>query len=209
MNVRTLPAVSHLLFLEVGGLRSAPSALGELGGLLRHGVEETPGHSGLMRRLRPKFGLDPRVRNPFLEFVEGALPTRAGMFLCQIPCLLLSPTLFAGPFRKHSMCGRAGVFGHHCGAQFGFLFVGVSQWRAWMPVCVERVECEDRHQCHGSDMDVARPNPGDSRRIKVVGDELALFGGVQLAIDTTLVSLLHEDGTVCPGCTTTDFDWWC
>ena len=36
------------------------------------------------------------------------------------------------------------------------------------------------------DMDLAIPIPGDSRRIEVLADGLALFGGVQLAIDTTL-----------------------
>ena len=34
------------------------------------------------------------------------------------------------------------------------------------------------------DMDVAVPNPVDSRRIEILADGLALFGGVQLAIDT-------------------------
>ena len=43
------------------------------------------------------------------------------------------------------------------------------------------------------DMDLAAPNPNDSRRLEIVG--LPLFGGAQLAIDTTLVSVLHCDGS--------------
>ena len=49
------------------------------------------------------------------------------------------------------------------------------------------------------DMDLAVPNPGDSRRIEVLADGLAFFGGVRLAIDTTLVPPLHANGTARPG----------
>ena len=45
------------------------------------------------------------------------------------------------------------------------------------------------------DMDLAAPNPNDSRRLEIVADGLPLFGGAQLAIDTTLVSVLHCDGS--------------
>ena len=45
------------------------------------------------------------------------------------------------------------------------------------------------------DMDLAAFNALDSRRLEVVADGLTLFGGAQLAIDTTLVSPLHRDGT--------------
>ena len=38
-------------------------------------------------------------------------------------------------------------------------------------------------------------NALDSRRLEVVANGLTLFGGAQLAIDTTLVSPLHRDGT--------------
>ena len=54
------------------------------------------------------------------------------------------------------------------------------------------------------DMDLAVPIPGDSRRIEVLPDGLALFGGVQLAIDTTLVSPLHADGSARPGAARND-----
>ena len=45
------------------------------------------------------------------------------------------------------------------------------------------------------DMDLRPPNVIDSRRLEVVADGLPLFGGVQLVVDTTLVSPLHCDGT--------------
>ena len=38
-------------------------------------------------------------------------------------------------------------------------------------------------------------NPKDSRRLEIVHDGLPLFGSAQLAIDTTLVSVLHCDGS--------------
>ena len=45
------------------------------------------------------------------------------------------------------------------------------------------------------DMDLAAPNPNDSRRLEIVIDRLPLFCGAQLAIDTTLESVLHCDGS--------------
>ena len=47
------------------------------------------------------------------------------------------------------------------------------------------------------DLDLAHPdvNVADGRRLEVVVDGLPLFGGAQLAMDTTLVCALHRDGT--------------
>ena len=45
------------------------------------------------------------------------------------------------------------------------------------------------------DLDIAMFNMVDSRRLEVVADGLPLFGGAQLAIDTTLVSVLRGDGS--------------
>ena len=45
------------------------------------------------------------------------------------------------------------------------------------------------------DMDLRAPNVHDGRRLEVVADGLPLFGGARLAVDTTLVSPLHCDGT--------------
>ena len=44
------------------------------------------------------------------------------------------------------------------------------------------------------DLDVEMPNVADGRRLEVVADGLPLFGGAQLAIDTTLVCALRRDG---------------
>ena len=43
-------------------------------------------------------------------------------------------------------------------------------------------------------MDLGVPSAGDNRRLEVVIDGLPLFGGAQLAVDTTLVSALKENG---------------
>ena len=43
------------------------------------------------------------------------------------------------------------------------------------------------------------PNAIDGRRLEVVVDGLPLFGGRQLAVDTTLVGVLHADGTAYVG----------
>ena len=48
------------------------------------------------------------------------------------------------------------------------------------------------------DMDLAVHNGLDSRRLEVVADGLTPWRGAQLAIDTTMVSLLRRDGTTRP-----------
>ena len=45
------------------------------------------------------------------------------------------------------------------------------------------------------DMDLGEFNALDGRRLEVVADGLSLWRGAQLAIDTTLVSLLSRDGS--------------
>ena len=45
---------------------------------------------------------------------------------------------------------------------------------------------------------IAAPDPRDGRRLEIVVDGLLLFGGAQFAVDTTLVSPLHCDGTPTP-----------
>ena len=49
------------------------------------------------------------------------------------------------------------------------------------------------------DLDLGAFNHLDGRRLEVVADGLSLFGGAQLAIDTTLVSTLRRDGTATRG----------
>ena len=46
------------------------------------------------------------------------------------------------------------------------------------------------------DLDVLGPHAAmDGRRLKVIADGLPLFDGAQLALETTMVSPLHRDGT--------------
>ena len=46
------------------------------------------------------------------------------------------------------------------------------------------------------DLDIPGPHAAmDGRRLEVVADGLPLFDGAQLALDTTMVSPLHRDGT--------------
>ena len=49
------------------------------------------------------------------------------------------------------------------------------------------------------DMDIAAPDPRDGRRLEIVVDGLPLVGGAQFAVDTTLVSALHCDGSATAG----------
>ena len=49
------------------------------------------------------------------------------------------------------------------------------------------------------DLDLGVPNANDNRRLEVVADGLPLFGGVQLAVDTILVSAVRGDGEPVPG----------
>ena len=48
------------------------------------------------------------------------------------------------------------------------------------------------------EFDLAAPNPRDQHRLEILVDGLPLFGGAQLAVDTTLVSPLHCDGSLHP-----------
>ena len=45
------------------------------------------------------------------------------------------------------------------------------------------------------DLDLMGPGVADGGRLEVVVNGLPLFGGSQIAVDTTLVSALHSDGT--------------
>ena len=49
------------------------------------------------------------------------------------------------------------------------------------------------------DLDLGAPEATGARRLEVVADGLPLFGGAQLAVDTTLVSALHCDGSARAG----------
>ena len=94
-------------------------------------------------------------------------------------------------------CGRLlDSFGHHRAAcpRAGVLSRrGFSLESAAARICREaggRV----RTNAFVRDLDVPDANAGDGRRLEVVVDGLPLFGGWQLAVDTTLVCALHGDG---------------
>ena len=54
------------------------------------------------------------------------------------------------------------------------------------------------HQRLLRDMDLGPIDPLNARRLEVEVDRLPLFGGAQLAVDTTLVSPLTRDGAAKP-----------
>ena len=54
------------------------------------------------------------------------------------------------------------------------------------------------------DLDLPLPVAADNRRLEVVADGLPIFGGSQLALDTTLVCALHCDGSPHTGAADTD-----
>ena len=62
-----------------------------------------------------------------------------------------------------------------------------------------REERACQRTCSWRDLDLGAFNHLDGRRLEVVADGLSLFGGAQLAIDTTLVSALRRDGTATRG----------
>ena len=54
------------------------------------------------------------------------------------------------------------------------------------------------------DLNIGVPDVADARRLEVVADGLPLFHGTQMAVDTTLVSVLRRDGTPHPRCANED-----
>ena len=56
----------------------------------------------------------------------------------------------------------------------------------------------------GPDMDLARPDGLDNRPMEIVADGLPLFLGAQLAVDTTLASVLRGDGAPRSQCANED-----
>ena len=49
------------------------------------------------------------------------------------------------------------------------------------------------------DLDLLAPNVHDAKRLEIVAEGLPLYGGAQLAVDTSVVSAHHCDGTATPG----------
>ena len=111
------------------------------------------------------------------------------------------------PSSRFCRCGRPfDAFGHHRAAclrtgelgrrGFALESAGAGMCReAGGRVATNVIVC---------DLDIAAPDPRDGRRLEIVVDRLPLFGGVQVAVDTTLVSPLHCDGSPTPGAGDTD-----
>ena len=104
-------------------------------------------------------------------------------------------------------CGRPlDLCGHHraaCAVVGVLGRRGFSVESAAARVCREaggRVSTNIRIQ----DMDIAMPNNIDERRVEILVDGLQLFHGAQLAVDTTLVSVLRRNGVPRPRCANVD-----
>ena len=74
-------------------------------------------------------------------------------------------------------------------------------WRVLQHASAVRQEV-GHHKRDGAGLAV--PHAADARRLEVVVDGLPLFGGVQLAVDTTLVCALHANGSARRGAAHTD-----
>ena len=81
----------------------------------------------------------------------------------------------------------------------GFLAEGNTQWRVWRQRFVGKLAGGVATNVFVRDLDLDVHNAGDARRLEVVADGLLLFGGAQLAVDTTLVSVLRGDGSARTG----------
>ena len=88
------------------------------------------------------------------------------------------------PWHHRAACSRAGIFGRR-----GFAFESAAA-----RVCRE-AGARVTTNVFVHDLDMGVPNALDGRRLEVVADGKPLLGGSQLAIDTTVVSKLHADGT--------------
>ena len=92
-------------------------------------------------------------------------------------------------------CHSIDSFGHHRAACSR---TGVLGRRGFAVESVAARVCREAGGCVATNMfvrnmDLGVPRAAHSRRLEVVVDGLPLFGGVQLAVDTTLVSALKGD----------------
>ena len=101
------------------------------------------------------------------------------------------------PIARNCRCGLPlDSCGHHraaCAAAGVLVRRGFAVESAAARICREagtRVSLDVRVQ----DMDLARLDALDNRRLEIVADGLPLFQGAQLEVDTTLVSALRRDG---------------
>ena len=132
-------------------------------------------------------------------------PTRFAPHLFRV--LLLRRLWLALPLSSRTCrCGRPlDVLGHHRAAcsRAGVLGSGGSPWRAQRHESAVKPELGSPTNLFVRDLDLPIANH-DARRLEVVADGLPLFGGAQLAIDTTLVSSVQADGRPRPQCARVD-----
>ena len=143
--------------------------------------------------------------------VRSQSGSTAGVAFSTMPCtpltrlepqlfrvLLLRPLRLPLPFsRRFCRCGRLlDALGHHraaCARAEMLGRRGFALESAAARICQEaggRVTT-----IFLRNLDITAPNALDSRRLEVVADGLPLFGGAQLAVDSTLVSRLRGDGS--------------
>ena len=142
----------------------------------------------------PPFSIGSHVRASFFR--------RPFLFCCPLPRSTFpgaspSPTLASSPLASRTCrCGRLlDVLGHHRAAcaRAGVLGGrGFSVESAVVRVCRE-ASARVSTNVFNPRLDLAVVGQ-DGRRLEVVADGLPLFGGAQLAIDTTLVSPIRADG---------------
>ena len=72
------------------------------------------------------------------------------------------------------------------------------QWRVWGARIFREAGARVATNVLVRDLDLLVPNVHDGRRLEIVAEGLPLFGGVQLVVDTTLVSPLRGDGSPRP-----------
>ena len=142
---------------------------------------------------------------PSLLFLPSSPPTRFAPQLFRV--LLLRRLWLALPLASRTCrCGRPlDVLGHHRAAcsRAGVLGSrGFSLESAAARVCRE-TGAPVSTNLFVRDLDLPIANH-DARRLEVVADGFPLFGGAQLAIDTTLVSLVQADGRPRPQCARVD-----
>ena len=142
-----------------------------------------------------------RARHPAIVDVVSVAPsstlTRIESHLLRV--VLLRRLRLPLPLSvRQCRCGRSlDVFGHHRAA---CARAGVLGRRGF---AVESAGARKCREASGRvvfnamlrDFDLGAPNRLDSRRVEILADGLLLFGGAQLAVDTTSVSALHCDGS--------------
>ena len=121
--------------------------------------------------------------SPLLQFD----PSCSGFSSCRLHLSpLMSPVCRCGHHR--AACSSAGVLGRR----------GCAVESAAARVCREALARVTTNVML-RDLDLFLPHSADGRRLEVVADGLPLFDRAQLAVDTTVVSPLHCDGSARPG----------